>query len=72
MKVFQKALLVSVLSLGVSYPLLASEGVKGEGIYYVTYSQDKVNRLNLREFMTTTVVLPSDEKITEINKRVVK
>lgn len=40
---------------------------EGEGSYSVTYSQAEVIRLKLREFMTTTVVLPSWEKIIDIN-----
>jgi ComB9 competence protein len=36
------------------------------GIYTVTYSQEQLIRLRLREFMTTTVVLPSWEMIEEI------
>ena len=36
------------------------------GIYTVTYSQEQLIRLRLREFMTTTVVLPSWEGIEEI------
>lgn len=36
------------------------------GAYGVTYSQKEVIRLRLREFMTTTVVLPSWEKIEDI------
>ncbi len=36
------------------------------GAYSVTYSQQEVIRLRLREFMTTTVVLPSWEKIDDI------
>lgn len=40
---------------------------QGDGSYSVTYSQAEVIRLKLREFMTTTVVLPSWEKIIDIN-----
>ncbi len=36
------------------------------GAYSVTYSQQEVIRLKLREFMVTTVVLPSWEKIADI------
>ncbi len=36
------------------------------GIYTVTYSQEQLIRLRLREFMTTTVVLPSWEIIEDI------
>ena len=36
------------------------------GIYTVTYSQEQLIKLRLREFMTTTVVLPSWEMIEEI------
>ena len=36
------------------------------GVYAVTYSQEQLIKLRLREFMTTTVVLPSWEVIEEI------
>ena len=36
------------------------------GIYTVTYSQQQLIRLRLREFMTTTVVLPTFEVIEDI------
>ena len=36
------------------------------GVYAVTYSQEQLIKIRLREFMTTTVVLPSWEVIEEI------
>lgn len=36
------------------------------GVYAVTYSQEQLIKVRLREFMTTTVVLPSWEVIEEI------
>jgi hypothetical protein len=65
MKKLQAVLLLSILSAGLSCPSLASEGIRGERT--LNYSQAEVIRLTLQEFMTTTVLLPSDEKITEIN-----
>lgn len=36
------------------------------GVYAVTYSQEQLIKIRLREFMTTTVVLPSWEVIEEV------
>lgn len=60
------------------YPRLAREGSlgqiqhawdkagKGSGTLNITYSQGQVIPLRLREFMITTIILPSWEKIVEI------